>query len=447
MTTVVASRRLSSSCCCSLVRSLHNNSAAVSSLASSSLSQVALSNSSNNINRRATAHDSSSTRRLHHTIVAARHVRSQLNCKSLAHLASKSSLVDKQFRNLSHQQSQQQHYHSIRQLHSMQSSRHNLQHQHQQQRRMNSQLSVHSATNSRNHNSSQRVFSTNSSPAGENNNNNKNQNSIRRATASLTGAASSQTLDADDVKHDACRSESIKYQCNNSNSNNSAADDDDASSASTAATKSRDPLTHPYTAGRHIRNVLLYKKVSLLEEVRRGTRDATQAWSGESLGTHRNAPAAVATTASNLSSAADAATAAAASTRTTSLRTDTKVQQADREHQHTVNVVRQALHHNTQQQLAVREVERITAQDIAWAHLVVCIGGDGSFLRVSKHIQETSRTAIVGINSSPSSSFGFFCAAESVFFCDVCVWCNELVLLLLLSYVAARHPKRIKRIG
>jgi NAD kinase len=48
--------------------------------------------------------------------------------------------------------------------------------------------------------------------------------------------------------------------------------------------------------------------------------------------------------------------------------------------------------------------------DVEWADLVVSVGGDGTFIRASHSVQEQSRTALLGVNSSPSSSFGFYSA-------------------------------------
>jgi hypothetical protein len=66
-----------------------------------------------------------------------------------------------------------------------------------------------------------------------------------------------------------------------------------------------------------------------------------------------------------------------------------------------------------QPHLQVRVVEDVKASHAAWAHLIVSVGGDGTLLRASKAIRDGRRTLLMGVNSSPSSSVGFFCAATA----------------------------------
>jgi NAD+ kinase len=47
--------------------------------------------------------------------------------------------------------------------------------------------------------------------------------------------------------------------------------------------------------------------------------------------------------------------------------------------------------------------------DASDAKLIVTVGGDGTLLAASHHV---GSTPILGVNSSPHSSFGFFCAAQ-----------------------------------
>ena len=119
-----------------------------------------------------------------------------------------------------------------------------------------------------------------------------------------------------------------------------------------------------------IRHLLIYKKVTTLEEIRRGLKHPNDF---------------------------------------PYLREDAKVLAADREHQHSISVVRESIALSGVQW---REVEVIDPEDVAWADCIICVGGDGTFLKASRHIQENDGLPIVGVNSAPSSSFGFFSAAD-----------------------------------
>ena len=126
---------------------------------------------------------------------------------------------------------------------------------------------------------------------------------------------------------------------------------------------------HP-RSDRPIRHVLIYKKVTTLEEIRRGIKRSIDF---------------------------------------PYLSADAKVLAADREHQHTIAVVRASI---VVTGVEWKEVEVIDESDVRWADAIICVGGDGTFLKASRHIQETDDVPIVGVNSAPSSSFGFFSAAD-----------------------------------
>ncbi len=61
----------------------------------------------------------------------------------------------------------------------------------------------------------------------------------------------------------------------------------------------------------------------------------------------------------------------------------------------------------------VRCVDNMSREDVLWADLVVSVGGDGTFLTATHSIADGDFTPILGVNSSPSSSMGFFCAATA----------------------------------
>jgi NAD kinase len=51
-------------------------------------------------------------------------------------------------------------------------------------------------------------------------------------------------------------------------------------------------------------------------------------------------------------------------------------------------------------------VERLLPEHIKWGDLLISVGGDGTFLRAARLIDEECDLPIIGVNSSPSSSFG-----------------------------------------
>ena len=131
------------------------------------------------------------------------------------------------------------------------------------------------------------------------------------------------------------------------------------------------PLSSIRSPSHHaIRHILIYKKVTTLEEIRRGIKRSIDF---------------------------------------PYLSADAKVLAADREHQHTIAVVRASI---AVTGVEWKEVEVIDESDVRWADAIICVGGDGTFLKASRHIQETDDVPIVGVNSAPSSSFGFFSAAD-----------------------------------
>ena len=146
----------------------------------------------------------------------------------------------------------------------------------------------------------------------------------------------------------------------------------DAPELNPAVPPSDPPLPGPLSAHRlqPVRRLLIYKKVTTLEEIRRGVKRSVDF---------------------------------------PYLQQDAKVLAADREHQHTLAVVRESV---ALSGADWKEVEVIGAEEMRWADCIVCVGGDGTFLKASRHIAETADTPIVGVNSAPSSSFGFFSAAD-----------------------------------
>lgn len=87
---------------------------------------------------------------------------------------------------------------------------------------------------------------------------------------------------------------------------------------------------------------------------------------------------------------------------------DPIVKEAHDSHMESVRVVTECVHSRVPE---YRIVENIDHSHGDWADLIVSVGGDGTFLKASHAIKSDSTVPIVGINSSPQSSFGFYCAA------------------------------------
>lgn len=80
------------------------------------------------------------------------------------------------------------------------------------------------------------------------------------------------------------------------------------------------------------------------------------------------------------------------------------------EHAHAIAVVGEALGGS---QHEVSWVANPSASDLAGADLIITIGGDGTFLTVARHVVGTP---LFGVNSSPTTSTGHYCAATALTF-------------------------------
>ena len=70
----------------------------------------------------------------------------------------------------------------------------------------------------------------------------------------------------------------------------------------------------------------------------------------------------------------------------------------------------------------VRIVDGFSRRDAQWADLVVTVGGDGTFLRASHHVDagiHGDGVPMLAVNSAVSSSVGWFCAATATDFAEV----------------------------
>ncbi len=86
--------------------------------------------------------------------------------------------------------------------------------------------------------------------------------------------------------------------------------------------------------------------------------------------------------------------------------------QAHDEHTSCLESVRRHLesfHDVTVKTVEVAEIGKLLAHDLTVPDLVLVVGGDGTFLTASHFMG--SDVPILGVNSAPSSSTGFFCAA------------------------------------
>jgi NAD+ kinase len=85
---------------------------------------------------------------------------------------------------------------------------------------------------------------------------------------------------------------------------------------------------------------------------------------------------------------------------------DKAVIEAHHAHKSSLEVVEQCVRAHTSE---VRVLEKITPEDGHWADLVISVGGDGTFLQASHAVDDSCTTPILGVNSSPLSSFGYYC--------------------------------------
>ena len=96
-----------------------------------------------------------------------------------------------------------------------------------------------------------------------------------------------------------------------------------------------------------------------------------------------------------------------------------RIHGAHDQHMQTLETVTAALR---AQGVLLRIVDVLRRRDARWAHLIVTVGGDGTFLRAS-HCVESSPgddgTPMLGVNSAPDTSVGFFCAANRDSFSEV----------------------------
>lgn len=81
--------------------------------------------------------------------------------------------------------------------------------------------------------------------------------------------------------------------------------------------------------------------------------------------------------------------------------------ESHREHNRTVDAVLESLERHGARSLVVRRAH--AAFDAADAALVVAVGGDGTLLAASHNV---GSTPILGVNSAPKFSVGFFCGAQ-----------------------------------
>lgn len=72
--------------------------------------------------------------------------------------------------------------------------------------------------------------------------------------------------------------------------------------------------------------------------------------------------------------------------------------------------------------IRLRTVDALRRRDARWANLIITVGGDGTFLRASHCVESCDGddgTPMLGVNSAPGTSVGFFCAASGHDFAEV----------------------------
>eukprot|EP00808_Paulinella_micropora_P024326 g70164.t1 len=96
---------------------------------------------------------------------------------------------------------------------------------------------------------------------------------------------------------------------------------------------------------------------------------------------------------------------------------DANVLRGEKENAEAIELVQRVL--KSYPELEVRFLESIDQSDIRWADLVISVGGDGTFLKVAREFGDLVNAPLLGVNSCPSFSFGFFCATDGADFKDM----------------------------
>ncbi|MBS1791476.1 MAG: NAD(+)/NADH kinase [Acidobacteria bacterium] len=88
-----------------------------------------------------------------------------------------------------------------------------------------------------------------------------------------------------------------------------------------------------------------------------------------------------------------------------------RIVQADAEHQHTIDAVRQALSKRkiTFGEASLTNLDARVKGQLAISDLVITIGGDGTTLGASHYVRGG---ALIGVNSAPGDSVGHFCSVN-----------------------------------
>jgi NAD+ kinase len=86
---------------------------------------------------------------------------------------------------------------------------------------------------------------------------------------------------------------------------------------------------------------------------------------------------------------------------------DRAVVESHETHKSAFHLVEKCVRNHTNQ---VRVLEHITPEDGHWADLVISVGGDGTFLQASHAVDDSCSTPILGVNSCPQTSFGYYCS-------------------------------------
>ncbi|MFA6049952.1 MAG: NAD(+)/NADH kinase [Candidatus Paceibacterota bacterium] len=92
-----------------------------------------------------------------------------------------------------------------------------------------------------------------------------------------------------------------------------------------------------------------------------------------------------------------------------------KLIEAHAEHKRSIFLVEEALKERSHL-VNYKMVYRADASDFNDIDLVVTVGGDGTFLWASKFINVKNKAAIIGVNSAPGSSVGYYTACNAISF-------------------------------
>ncbi|MBI2666271.1 NAD(+)/NADH kinase [Candidatus Woesearchaeota archaeon] len=97
-----------------------------------------------------------------------------------------------------------------------------------------------------------------------------------------------------------------------------------------------------------------------------------------------------------------------------------KLKKGSEEQKRTLETITSAVQHlgMSYKELYRAELQNLSPEDFAKHDLIISVGGDGTFLEVSHYLHQAD-VPLLGVNSDPNSSVGFFCSAYRENFAEI----------------------------